>query len=162
MPDDTGVSALLSASDVSMVKRLAQLQEQQAAIEAAQEELRVATEHNQKILTEIQAERRGVAEAKAKVDAGEAALAERTATLTAMLKSHGEERTRWEEQRKIVDAQHASATAKHAQAEDRHAALALAIREKGAELVRREHAVELREATFVRRQQAIEAAYKVQ
>ena len=160
MADDAGQMALVIAAvnDPAMKERLARGQAQLAEIEAAQEQLRDATERNQQVLSEIQNERLAIEAGKADVDQAKRDLDEKTVALTAVIKTHDEERARWETMRLQVDAAHAAAGAKHTQTEERHAALAIAHRDKGDELVRRERAVELAEAALARKHAALKTA----
>ena len=160
MSDDTGHLALVIAAvnDESTKARLAKLLEARQAIETAQTELDRATDDNQRIIVGIQEERRALEAARAALATDKAQFDQEKAALTAVVNGHNDERARWEEQRKFVDADHAG---KYAKLQDLHAS-AVAVRDaqtaKGNELDQREAAVAEREAKMERWHSAFDAA----
>lgn len=162
MSDDTGHLALVIAAvnDASTKARLIKLQDARQEIEDAQAELAKSTAANQQVIAGIQEERRQVEAVRAALATDKAQFDQEKASLTAVVNGHNDERARWEEQRKLVDADHAG---KYAKLEDLHAA-AVAVRDaqtaKGNELDQREAAVAEREAKMERWHGAFEAAQR--
>ena len=160
MSDDKGYLSLVIAAvnDETTKARLGQLQAQLHEVEAAQEALRVETERNHQTLVAIQDERRGVERLKIAVAGREADLAAEKAKLTEVINNHNNERSRWEEMRRVVDAQHAALGEQHEKAAAQHAATAAADKAREAELAEREIAVAIREGLMHRKEAAHQAA----
>ena len=162
MSDDMGHLALVIAAvnDASTKARLIKLQDARQEIEDAQAELAKSTAANQQVIAGIQDERRQVEAARAALATEKAKFEQDKAALTAVVNAHNDERARWEEQRKIVDAQHQETAKVLASMTASLAGRKSAQLAKQAALDEREAAVAAREAKMERWHSAFEAAQR--
>lgn len=148
-------------SDPEHVKRLDALSAEQKKLDDAKEDIRVASEKANSVLTEAQTERRQAEAIRADVAAREQKLAADTETLGGVIASFNAEKVAWEAVRQKVDANHA---AHSASLREREAAVAMMLSAQGAkqaELDQREKAVAEREALHERRAIALRSALEV-
>ena len=161
---DAGQVAFLSAvvSDPEMKKRLLILQAKMEEIEAGEERLRLANEENNRVLAAAQAGWREVAATRDSLAEHERVLAEKTATLTGVIKTHDAERARWEAVRKMVDDDQAAKAAEIAAKAAEIAAGEAAFAARKAELDTWAAEVATRWKTLKRQRDGMRAALKLE
>jgi len=160
MSDDTGNLALVIAAvnDSATKARLAKLQAAKQEIEDAQASLDQSTKDNQAVIAGIREERQKLAGLAEALRLDREQFEQEKATLTAVVNGHNDERARWEEQRKIVEAQHASKEKELGSHENDLIKKHQAVNGKQEELDQREAAVVERETKMERWHSAFEAA----
>lgn len=150
--------AIAATSDDATKERLASLQDEEAKLTEIQSAIVAAQDANQKILSQIQSDRRELDEGRAALAEGQRTLSESVDKFTAMAKTQAEERGRWETMRPQVEREHNARAAEldARQAQIEKASADDAARDKA--LAERETLVVAREALLARQVAAMRDA----
>ena len=148
-------------SDPERVKLFEQFHAEREAIEQGQAAVAEAQVKVDTMLVEARRLARTLQMAAEALSEREKKLAADTAALTAVVKTHEDERARWEAMRKKVDADHIAREAALSKAEERHLAAAAIHQEREISMAAREAEAEKREALHKRRDDALRLAMTI-